>query len=224
MAPERISLLQVDPALGAHLPPKARRRAAESLVVPALRLKPGIWDAGGGESDGLGYLVVTGLLTRAVGVSKGRSVELLGPLDVLRPWQEDAASFCESEFSVLQTTTLAKLDGSFVERLCEWPGIVVALSSRMLRRSRSLAVDAAISNIVGVEDRVLILLWHVAERWGHVTREGVVLDVQLSQQLLSELAGTRRQTVSTALGALQASGRLRVGPGGRWMLVGDPPC
>lgn len=220
-----IRLLDVDPSLRAALSPELCRDAAVSLVVAAREFEPGIWERSEyGARDQLGCLVVTGLVTRTVKVPEGQSVELLGPMDLVRPWQEDAASFCESEFRLLQRTMFAELDAGFAARLCRWPPLLAEFSSRILRRSRRLAVDAAISNIVGVEQRILMLLWHLAERWGHVTSEGVVVDVALSQQLLAELAGTRRPTVSTALSTLQESGRIRSADDGSWVLLGSAPC
>ena len=57
----------------------------------------------------------------------------------------------------------------------------------------------AISQLVRVDRRLLALFWHLAERWGRVTGDGVLVPLTLSHRMLSQLVGARRPTVSTAL-------------------------
>ena len=47
-----------------------------------------------------------------------------------------------------------------------WPDLVAALFARAIARSRSLLLNLAIGQLVGVDIRLLVLLWHIAERWG----------------------------------------------------------
>jgi DNA-binding transcriptional MocR family regulator len=70
---------------------------------------------------------------------------------------------------------------------------------------------------------VLSILWHLAERWGRMTLDGVALPLTLSHRLLAQLIGARRPTVSTALGQLAARGEVVRLPGGSWLLKGTPP-
>ena len=68
----------------------------------------------------------------------------------------------------------------------------------------------------------MALFWHLAERWGRMTAEGVVMPLTLSHRLLGELVGARRPTVSAALGELAHEGRLVRRRSGDWLLVDAP--
>lgn len=86
------------------------------------------------------------------------------------------------------------------------------------------AVAAGSLPIVGLEERLLILLWHLAERWGEPVKEGIRIPIGLPHRLLAELVGARRPSVTTALTSLQEEGRLTSAANGCWVLLGDPPC
>jgi hypothetical protein len=221
-----VQLLECDPRLAEGLSAEERALAAGSLPVQAAVLKKGRWDPGAGppEPGHLGHLVCRGLLVRRVEVDRGRSVELLGQGDLLRPWQEDASSFCLASWEILEPTTLAVLGPATARALGHWPAIAANLVARGVNRSRASTAAAAISSIVGLEERLLILLWHLAERWGEHAREGIRIPIRLPHRLLAELVGARRPSVTTALASLQEEGRLAGASNGRWMLLGDPPC
>ncbi len=219
-------LLDLDAELGEGLAPEERRIAAQGLPVQIAVLKEGAWQPnGGGQEPGhLGYLVVDGLVVRRVEVGKGSSVELLGRGDLLRPWQEDAFSFCASSWEVVEPTKLAQLGPQAARNVVRWPPLVANLMARGVRRSRALAADAAIASIVGLEDRLLILLWQLAERWGRTGADGAHLTIRLPHRLLAELTGARRPSVTTALAQLQDEERLASSDDGCWVLLGGPPC
>ena len=119
-----------------------------------------------------GFLLLDGLLTREVEVLGRRCVELLGPGDVLRPWQwDEEGSHVRAEvgWRVLEPTDLAVLDHGLVERMMPFPQLGVELFTRGARRAHHLAVALAIAHHQRVEDRLVLTLWHLAERWGRVT-------------------------------------------------------
>ncbi len=221
-----MQLLDCDPQLAEGLSAEERAVAAGSLPVQAAMVKQGNWDPGAAppEPGYLGHLVCGGLLVRRVEVDRGRSVELLGRGDLLRPWQEDASSFCRASWEVLEPTTLVVLSPTMVRSLTRWPAITSNLVERGVNRSRASAAAAAISSIVGLEERLLILLWHLAERWGEPVKEGVRIPIGLPHRLLAELVGARRPSVTTALTSLQEEERLASAANGCWVLLGDPPC
>jgi CRP-like cAMP-binding protein len=176
------------------------------------------------SGDHLGFLVLDGLLGRRVLVpDRGRSLELLAEGDLVRTWEEDAASFSQVAWTVIEPTRLAALDDGFTARAREEPELFEALMDRALRRSRRLAVSAAIANTVGVEDRLLLLLWQLAELWGRKAPGGAVLPFRLSHQTLADLVGARRPTVTLALRSLTEDGRLDRESSGEWRLTGEPP-
>jgi hypothetical protein len=69
-----------------------------------------------------------------------------------------------------------------------------------------------------VELRVLALLWHLAERWGRVGREGVVLPVKLTHETLGRFVGARRPSVTLAMGQLADDGLITRRDDGAWVL------
>jgi len=220
-----VQLLECDPDLAEGLTSEENDRACRSLAVQKVELKKGAWgpNLGTDKAGHIGYLVCTGLLVRRVQVGKGSSVELLGHGDLLRPWQEDISSFCTSSWEVLQAAEVLHLGPQVATMLRDFPAVFANLVGRGLRRSRALAADAAVSSIVGLDGRLLILLWQLAERWGTTTEDGVRLEVHLPHRVLAELTGSRRPSVTTALTLLQESNRLATADDGTWLLVGQSP-
>ena len=99
----------------------------------------------------------------------------------------------------------------------------VELFNRGTRRAHHLAVALAIAHHQRVEDRLLLTLWHLAERWGRVHPDGIVLPLPLGHQRLADLVGAHRPTVTTALGDLARAGTVSRRDHGDWVLHGSPP-
>ena len=139
-----------------------------------------------------------------------RAIELLGPGDVLRPWHwdEDGSHVhAEVGWVVLEDTELAVLDHGLVQRINPWPQLGVELFARGTRRAHNLAVVLAIAHHQRTDERLLLTLWHLAERWGRVRPEGIVVVLPLSHQRLADLIGAHRPSVTTAMGELVRAGR-----------------
>lgn len=223
---KRFPLLKLEPELATALPERERHRAECALLVSTVTVPVGPWEAPREAPPGteLGLLVLEGQLIREVGIAGSRSLELLGHGDLIRPWQEDACSFCDSRWRVLDRSRLAVLDDNFARALAQWPQLVTSLVERTLRRSRFMAVEAAVSNVVGVEKRVLTLFWQLAEKWGGLEDDGVVVTIKLTHQLLADLVGARRPSVTQALGRLVDSGAIESRSDGCWLLKGSPPA
>ncbi len=197
-----------------------------SLKAPTLRLDRGPWRVGSGAPTGdhLGFLILDGLIGRRCFVpDRGRSLELLGRGDLLRPWQEDPASFSQISWTVFERSSIAVLEGSFAALARDTPEVLEALTERALRRSRRLAVSSAIANTVGVEDRILLVLWLLAELWGENRSEGARIPYRISHQTLADLVGARRPTVTLAVRALTERALLDRAESGEWILLGSPP-
>src|SRR5919201_2059928 len=131
-------------------------------------------------------LVVSGLLARQVTVGHRTCAELLGVGDVLRPWVRTGPTYstlAEVGWTVVDPLELAVLDRSFALRTSSWPEIGTHLSDRILLRARWLGFHVAVCHLVRVEDRVLLILWHLAERWGRVGTAGVILPLRLTHRL-----------------------------------------
>jgi hypothetical protein len=220
----RTLLLDADPELAARVRPDAREAFRHALVVEVRDLDRGPWvpDRTEPPAGHIGYMVLSGLMVRELRVGDARSLELLNQFDILRPWQEDSASFCEAEWRCLTDVRLAVLSPEVTAPLCREPGLVALLVDRALRRSRSLAVHAAIESVVGLERRLTLLFWHLAEHWGKRTGDGVEVPLDLTHETVALLVGARRPSVSAALTRLGQAGMIERRPGG-WVLYGDPP-
>ena len=222
-----VHVLEVDPELGSGIEPDQFALAAGRAVAPLLLFAdPGPWDVGQETMDGtghLGLLIVEGLLARRVSVGARGGIELLGPGDVLRPWVRSEFASADVNWSVVEPLRVASLDRGFAERVAPWPQIAAAISDRMLLRARTLAFHLAVCHLVTVEERLLMILWHFAERWGRVTPRGVTLRLRLTHDLLAGVVGARRPPVTTALSALSQKGLVHRDQDGVWVLSGPPP-
>lgn len=227
--PEVISIVDADPDLGELLEESQRERARRVAVTRVRRLSPGEWKAAEAIEPDVhhrGFLVIDGLLAREVEVVGRRCVELIGEADVLRPWGWDPeGSHVKAEvgWMVLEPTRLAVLDHQLVIRMNPWPQLGLELFSRGTRRAHWLAVSLAIAHHPRVEDRLLLTLWQLSERWGKVRPEGIALPLPLSHERLAVLVGAHRPAVTTAMGDLVRAGLLSRDEDRTWVLHGSPP-
>jgi CRP/FNR family transcriptional regulator, cyclic AMP receptor protein len=226
---EAVRLLEADPDLGALLTPIRRVDAERELVVRTHRLSVGPWDVArltAASADHVGLLILDGVLSRELVVADHVSAELLGPGDLVRPWQGGTRASLlpvDALWSVLSSLTVAVLDRRFAAEAARYPEITAVLFDRLSERSVRLATTQAISQLTRVDRRLKALFWHLAERWGRVSGEGVVVPLALTHRILGQLVGARRPTVSTALSELAERGELVRRPDGSWLLRGDPP-
>ncbi|MGI8414525.1 MAG: helix-turn-helix domain-containing protein [Solirubrobacteraceae bacterium] len=225
-----ISIVDADPELAELLDESERERARREALTRVRRLSPGAWDAANAVEPELhhrGFLIVDGLLSREVDVLGRRCVELLGAGDVLRPWRWDPDGshvHAEVGWTVLDPARLAVLDHGLVVRMTPWPQLGVELFARGTRRAHALAVVLAIAHHQRVDDRLLLTLWQLADRWGRVSPQGIVVPLSLSHQRLADLVGAHRPSVTTAMGDLVRAGSVSRREDGIWMLHGAPPA
>jgi CRP/FNR family transcriptional regulator, cyclic AMP receptor protein len=226
---QSIAIVEADPDLGELLDPGDLERARREARARLQRLSVGEWDAAAAlehDRHHRGFLIVEGLLSRTVEVLGRRCCELLGHGDVMRPWQwDDEGSHVRAEVGwvVLERTQLAVLDHGLVRRMAPFPQLGVELFNRGTRRAHHLAVALAIAHHQRVDDRLLLTLWHLAERWGRVHTDGVVVPLPLSHQRLADLIGAHRPSVTTAMGELARAGTVSRRESGEWVLHGSPP-
>lgn len=214
--------------MGERLAPEHLAAASLTARAVTIQVAPGEWSElvwPASVRDGLGLLILDGLLLRHVGMDGRFGAELLARGDLLRPWQrEDAGASVPRRLGwrVLRRCRIAVLDVDFAKRIAGYPEIHGQLIGRALRRSRYLAVNMAIVHQPKVETRLHMLLWHLADRWGTVRTDGVLVPVKLTHSILGELVAAQRPTVSAALSALQDNGQINRSPDG-WLLHGSPP-
>jgi len=228
---EWVQVLQADPELAQSIPQSTRDDAAVYTFAHALWLESGEWqpDLGSDGAGHLGLLVLDGFLVRHVRVIDRPPAELLGPGDLLHPWEPDHTEPFPSgaRWDVLEPARLAVLDRRFAAVIGRWPDLVAALFGRAIARSRSLLLNLAIGQLVGVDIRLLVLFWHIAERWGehgeNGAADGCVVPVHLTHQLLASLISAQRPTVTSALAGLTERGLISRNDHGLVVLHGEPP-
>jgi hypothetical protein len=220
-------VLREDPELAQAVGPVERGRAIEECVARTMHLARGRWNIQGATAmhAGIGLLVLEGLLLRRVGIDGRFGAELLGEGDLLRPWQgegNEPALAATTGWRVLAPIRLALLDEQVERRFAAFPSLIGCLVGRALERSRNLSINMAIVHQARVNVRLHMLLWHLAERWGRVGTEGVILPLGLTHTVLSDLVAARRPTVTSSLSELARQGLVRPFADG-WLLAGDPP-
>jgi CRP/FNR family cyclic AMP-dependent transcriptional regulator len=206
-----ISLLDADAGFAAVIPSADLGLARRVLVLPRLDVDPGAWTAPAGPDHGGALaLLVDGLVGRHVGLGERVATQLLGPGDVFDPWTRPRDELLPRavRWSVFAPATIVLLDGRFATAAQRWPALSRTALTRLCALGDRLAVHLAICQLPRVEQRVLALLWHLAERFGRVARDGVVIDLKLTHRLIGELVGAQRPTVSLALASLLEEGQV----------------
>jgi CRP-like cAMP-binding protein len=171
---------------------------------------------------GAGLLLIDGLVAAETRIADRTVTELLGPGDLLQPpaEREDDMIGGGSSWRVLHPARLALLDADFLERVRPWPLITQAIFRRAERRAADLCVLRAISSQPKLEVRLVLLLWHLAARWGKVEPAGLRLSLPLTHRMLGQLVGAERPSISHALGRLSHAG-IVTGAAGDWHLRGN---
>jgi CRP/FNR family cyclic AMP-dependent transcriptional regulator len=223
-----IPLLEAEPDLGRLLPPDRVTEAQHALTARRHLVPAGPWADPRLErapADHLGLLLIDGLVAYETAMEDTVSTHLLGPGDIVRPWQTTDPSRllrAERRWTVLAPAEMAVLDARLGAAMCRFPEIQAMIVDRLAEQMQRMAIAQAIGRLTGVDRRLLALFWHLAERWGRVATQGVQVPLALAHGVLADLVGARRPTVSTALGKLASSGDLLRLPDGSWLLTGEP--
>jgi CRP-like cAMP-binding protein len=157
---------------------------------------------------GPGLLVLDGLLTFETRTGDRVATELLGAGDLLQApvLATDELLERSCRWRALRPTRFALLDEDFVDRVRPFPQVIRALLSRACRRTAELDVLRAITSQPRLEVRLILLLWHLAARWGKVEPGSVRLCLPLTHRLLGQLVAAERPSVSHALKRLAQAG------------------
>jgi CRP/FNR family cyclic AMP-dependent transcriptional regulator len=226
---ERIAVFDHDPELLGGLDQRTAAQLRGRLMARRGRIEPGSWrptfepDQTQGH---LGLLVVEGILLRTLQLGPRECSEVVGPGDLIRPWDPDDPAVAvpgASTWRALLPVTFAELDATFALRVAQWPAITAELLARSTRRARMLAYQATIAHVRRAETRLLLSLWHLAGRWGRVTSDGVRVPAPFTHQMLAQIACLERPTVSAAVSHLTAARLVSRTADGGWLLHGDPP-
>jgi hypothetical protein len=214
-----VPLLQLDPDLGEGLPPDAFEMAAAELQVPVFELRPGAWPVPQRSPEGvLSLLMLDGFLARCVEGERRGHLTIVGPRAPVDPWRAAAVATGATRWEALTPARIAVLGSRFLRGAERWPAVMRGL----LRRSTDWSEHLLAMGVAGaqprVDVRILTALWEMAQWWGEVTADGVVVPLPLTHARIGRIVGAERSTVSIALGELAASARLRRRPDDTWLL------
>jgi CRP-like cAMP-binding protein len=218
-----IALFDAEPAFERDIPQDELSLARRVAVLPRVEVPAGPWEIGPPSEHGEGtfaLLVVSGVLMRDVMLGDRVSTQLLGPGDVVDPWHDDHDALVpvEHRWVASDTTQLAVLEERFVTVARRWPGVMTALHARTAEQAERATVQMAICQLPRIEERLVAVLWLLAERWGRATGAGIVVPLQLTHEALGRLAGAQRPTVSLALRDLADDGAVGRRADGAWIL------
>jgi CRP/FNR family cyclic AMP-dependent transcriptional regulator len=226
MSTPTIQLLRTDPDLAENMQPEARQQATQLVRARVFRVPKGPWQPPEIDGGATGLLVLEGLMVRTLRLGRVASCEVVGPSDIIRPWEDDLIPTvlpALADWRILHEARVALLDSRVTALMGRWPELTSSVAGRLLRRSRSLAFLMAAQHFARVEDRLLATLWHLASMWGRVTPHGTVVPFPLTHEMLANIIGARRPTTTIAIRSLGRQGRLFRDPNRCYVLVGDVP-
>jgi len=218
-------IADLDPDLLDGVPVARRAIAARDLRVMVSRVGRGTWlPQELAPKATVGLLILDGIAFRRIEVGGRCAGDLVGAGDLLRPWESDLDFTIlptDAAWQVLQPLSVALIDEAFVSRAARWPGVVSCLLARAVRRTRMVTLQFALAQRVRSEERLLLVLWELAQRWGKVTPEGVVLPIALRHHHLATLVASLRPSVTLGLQRLAARGLVQRRTDG-YLLLGEP--
>jgi CRP/FNR family transcriptional regulator, cyclic AMP receptor protein len=225
-APAFVAILAEDPDLGDGLSAADFEAARRLFVAPLIHVMAPRWHPPAFDAASTyGLLVLDGLLGRRVRVGGAVATELLGGGDILRPWDMPTwANFvaAQSDWRIFRPARIAVLDERITRLIGSRPQLTITFASRLFRRARNSTYLLAVSHLARVDQRLLAALWHLASNWGRVTPDGVRIPFRLTHELLAEIVGARRPSVTIALSTLQQQGLVIRTSDGCYVLVGEP--
>lgn len=218
-----IRLFEEEPGLIRFLGPADAERASH-IRLPVHSLSKG--DAHVGrlfeQNGAFGAIVLDGMLLQSLRLAGHTGQRLLGPGDVLSLTQTPSSMLVvEATCRATVPTKLVLLEREMLLAVRRWPGIAAGLHAHIGEQSERLVTQLMICQLPRVGDRLLALLWLLAESWGQVTPNGTLLPIPLTHASLGGLIGARRATVTLAVGALTEAGLISREPRG-WLLRGSP--
>jgi hypothetical protein len=216
--------LEVDPDLGRFLAPDELAEARQ-LMVPVLTLAredETTFPERLRQHNAFAALLVQGMVLEQIQVGEHPGMRLLGPGDVVSP-DAGPPSLLVADVSAraLAGTRLALLGREFLLGSRHWSGLTRGFYARLSQQADRLTTQLVICQLPRVDQRLLALMWLLAESWGRVTPSGTTLPLKLTHDVLGALIGARRPTVTLALRDLSERGAL-VRQDSGWLLLEAP--
>jgi CRP-like cAMP-binding protein len=211
------------PEIVASVAAEDRPLAERTLIVPLISARdadladvistqiPGAFD----------FLIVDGVVLKETALARRPALELLGRGDLLAPPLTAARqleSRAVSRYLAHGQVSLAAIEDHIRQAARRWPGIADFLHDRLARQTHHASMHLAMLHLPRIEDRIIALFSDLAERFGHMTADGILIDLPLTHEIIGGLVGSRRPTVSIALHQLASKGIVARLEDDRWKL------
>lgn len=209
-AASRVHLADIDPELLPQLGDEEREEVKQ-VSLPTLELSERAVDLRATLHDAGAYggVLLEGMLQQQLRIGARMSLRLLPLGEVVVAAQPPTSMVLSAtEWQAAGLARFALLGREFNFAVRRWPQLHVNLQVRMAEQAERVAAQLMISQLPKVEDRVLAMLWLLAESWGRVTPAGTTLPMSPTHEALGAMIGARRSTVTLALGALSSRGAL----------------
>jgi CRP-like cAMP-binding protein len=219
-----VYLLDVDPDIAEFLSSEERAEA-HRVTLPVRELEKGPVDVSGllEATDAFAGVLVSGMLVQRLRVGEQIGLRLLGPGDVLSLTRQPGSMLIShAETQVVAAGRLALLGREVLLAAHHMPRLLAGLHVRVAEQTDRLAAQLVICQLPRVDQRLLAILWLLAESWGQVTPAGTSLPLTFTHDVLGGMVGARRSTVTLALGELSERGAL-VRQDRGWLLLEPPP-
>jgi len=221
---DRVKLLDAKLELTRHLAPEERDELS-TVALPAVQVAPGPLDV---EAlllvhKAFAACIVDGMVVQALQIGDQTGIQLLGPGDLLLQAGDASPRWLEHvEFRAPGPARLAILGEGFLGVAPRIPRLISALYECVADQMQRTTGQLVICQLPRVDQRVLAIMWLLAESWGQVTSGGVRLPLALTHETLGALVGARRPTVTLALRKLTQEGSILHQDSG-WLLLEPPP-
>jgi CRP-like cAMP-binding protein len=225
--PPWIGLLDADPDLGADLTDDERDEARRRLTLSAVTVHAGPWttdslhQATGVMGEVLGLLICSGTAAVSTTLAGRVCTRLLLPSDLIL-LDDGAVESIPTSMSwlAIEPTTIGVLDDRLIVVAQRWPKLFRAITRSAAQQSRRAQLGHAIAQLPRVEDRLLALLWSIADRCGTVRADGIAIRLPITHHTLAQMVGARRPTVTLGLSTLVENEAIRPTDRG-WILNPD---
>lgn len=223
---DHVHLLDLEPELASRLRDDERAEARDLLTVEQTVVPEGVWslDVDARRGRPFGLMVVDGLLLQEVQLAGRQTLQILGPGDVVLPqWLRSDALDVGLRWIAATESRVGVLDDGLQRAFAQWPGLAIGLVEQAGRQLARVVIQQAIGQLPRVEQRLEATFWDLAERWGRVTPSGIHVPLPLTHEVLAQLVGGRRPTITLALQHLAGEGIVMRRPDRTWLIVARAP-
>jgi CRP/FNR family cyclic AMP-dependent transcriptional regulator len=218
-----IALFEAEPDLARYLSAEDRAQASQ-VRLPAVELPagpvqvPAMLKRGGAFAG----LITQGMLLQSLRLGEHAGLRLVGPGDIVSRTEAPTSMLVlDTECRATVPTRVALLGRELLVASRRWPWLIAGLHAQMADQGERLTTQLMICQLPRVDDRLLAMLWLLAESWGQVTPSGTVVPIELTHSALGGLIGARRPTVTLALSELTERGAI-VRQADGWLLLQTP--